>query len=264
MRHLAILVTLAAATGSAARAARADAPCPVNALDCVAIGQFSATADATSDALFLTSLAVPVGLELGRGLDDDSLRRGGAYLGAVGATAALAGLVKYTVRRDRPYTQSRDPAVVAYTRTAAGTDHSFFSGHTSIAYAALTSGALLYNPTSQGDGARLAVWAGAGALAGSTGMLRIRAGRHYPTDVLVGAGVGIGLGLGVTYALAPAATLRGSDLLALGAGTAVGALAMALIPLPRDVVLPLGLRDLALTPTLDGHGGGLALAGRLR
>ncbi len=189
--------------------------------------QFSATADATSDAFFLTALALPVGLELGRGLDDDSLRRGAAYASAVGGTALTAGIPKLIARRDRPYTYNQRPGVVAYTAQAKGNDHSFFSGHTSIAFAALTSGAMLYNPTSRDDTARLGIWGGAGAVAAATGVLRIRAGQHFPTDVLVGAAVGTGFGLGLTYALAPERELRGSDLGALAAGVAVGALAAA-------------------------------------
>ena len=86
----AILATLVVAA-LAPTAARADEPCPVNGLDCLAVSQFSATADATSDAFFVTALALPIGLELGRGLGDDALRRGAAYVSAVGATALTAG-----------------------------------------------------------------------------------------------------------------------------------------------------------------------------
>lgn len=259
----ALLATTAIATLTAT-AARADEPCPVNGLDCLAVSQFSATADATSDAFFVTALALPIGLELGRGIGDDSLRRGAAYAGAVGATALTAGAVKLIARRDRPYTYNRHPGVVAYTAQARGNDHSFFSGHTSLAFAALTSGATLYNPTSHDDTARLGIWGGAGAIAAATGVLRIRAGQHFPTDVMVGAVIGTGFGIGLTYALAPAADLRGSDLAALGAGVAVGALAAALVPMPSDVRLPLGMRDVALAPTVAPGHAGLALTATLR
>ncbi|MBK9036417.1 MAG: phosphatase PAP2 family protein [Myxococcales bacterium] len=261
MRTLAILaICVAVAVPGRARADE----CPVNGLDCLAVSQFSATADATSDAFFLTALALPIGLELGRGLDDDVLRRGAAYTSAVGATALTALAVKYAVRRDRPYTYNRHPGVVEYTAQARGNDHSFFSGHTSLAFAAVTSGALLYNPTSHDATARLGIWGGAGAIAATTGVLRIRAGQHFPTDVLVGAVIGTGFGLGLTYALAPERDLRGSDLGALAVGVAVGALAGALVPLPRDVRLPLGARDLAVVPTVAPGAAGLSLSASLR
>lgn len=264
MRTTLALTLAVAAVALAPRAARADQPCPVNGLDCLAVDQFSATADATSDALFVTSLALPIGLELGRGIDDDSLRRGAAYASAVGATAITAGITKLVARRDRPYTYNQHPGVVAYTAQAKGNDHSFFSGHTSLAFAALTSGAMLYNPTSNDDTARLGIWAGAGAVAAATGVFRIRAGQHFPSDVMVGAVVGTGFGLGLTYALAPERELRGTDLAALGAGVVVGALTAALLPMPADVRLPLGMRDVALTPTVAPGHAGLAIAARLR
>lgn len=259
----AILLATAAALLAAARPAAAD-DCEVNGLDCIATRQFSATADATSDALFITALALPLGIELGRGFDDDSARRGIAWASAVGATALTAGAAKLVVRRDRPYTYNRHPGVVEYTAHAAGNDHSFFSGHTSLAFASLTAGALLYNPTSHDDTARLGIWAGAGAIAATTGVLRIRAGQHFPTDVMVGAVVGTGFGLGLGWALAPAHDLRATDLAALGAGVAVGTAVGALLPMPSDVRLPLGVRSVAVAPTLAPGHAGLAVTGALR
>lgn len=252
--------------------AAADPPCAVNALDCVAVGQFSATAAATSDALFVTSLALPVGLELGRGLDDDSLRRGLAYGGAVGVTAISAWLVKITVRRPRPYTHSREPGVLAFAQVAKGNDHSFFSGHTSIAFAAATSAGVLADATAIDARDRAARWAVGGALAAATGIFRIRAGRHFPTDVLVGAAVGSAAGIGVTLALTPGADLRWQDAAAFGGGVALGAVVAAVVPMPRDVVVPLGGRHglrldgpVAIAPLALPTGGvGLALSAQLR
>lgn len=262
--RLALAVALAGSLVAAAPARADQPPCELNALDCLAVTQFSATADGTSDALFVTTLALPIGLELGRGLDDAAARRGLAYGASVGATALTAGLAKLGARRARPYTYNRHPAVVEFTRTASGNHFSFFSGHTSMAFAAATSGALLYSPTTESERARLGVWVGAGALASATGVLRIRAGQHFPTDVLVGAAVGTAFGIGLTYAIAPDVALRGRDLAALGAGVAVGTLAATFVPLPRDVRLPLGLRDLAIAPTASPTGAGLVLSGALR
>ena len=52
----AILATLVVAA-LAPTAARADEPCPVNGLDCLAVSQFSATADAM---VHLALIATPV------------------------------------------------------------------------------------------------------------------------------------------------------------------------------------------------------------
>lgn len=250
-----------AATALVPSSARADRPCPVNALDCLAIGRFSSTAGAASDTLFATALVAPVALELGRGLDDDSARRALIQAGAVGATALVALVTKVTVRRPRPYTHDRRPGVVAFAARAKGNEHSFFSGHTSLTFAALTSAATLHDGS---DGARVGVWAGAGALAAATGVLRIRAGQHFPTDVLTGAVLGTGAGVGAVYLFARDPHVRGVELAAFGLGLAAGATAAALLPFPSDVRLPLGATELSLGPLVAPGGGGLALTGALR
>ncbi len=273
MRTAILAASLALAVVAVGAApAHADEPCPLNALDCIAVERFSATADATSDALFITSLVLPVGLELGRGLDDDSLRRGLAYGGSVGATALLAGVVKVSVKRSRPYTYSNDPQVQAFTRTARGNKHSFFSGHTSLSFAAATSGGVLHNAVSTDDNSRMILWAAGGALAASTGVFRIRAGKHFPSDVLVGAAVGTAAGIGITMAVAPDAELRWTDGAAFAGGVVVGAAVAALVPMPRDVVLPIGgsggvIVDgpIGFTPVaMPGGGLGMSLSGTMR
>lgn len=266
-------VALAAAGSAAAQPITVPAPeCTVNALDCVAIDNFSATADATSDALFVTSIAAPVALELGRGLDDDSARRGIAYGSAVGSTALLALVTKLTVRRERPYTHNPDPDVQRFAKAAYDRDHSFFSGHTSIAFAAATSSGVLHNAVATGDRTRYGIWATSGALAAATGMLRVRSGRHYPTDVLVGAAVGTAAGIGLTLAIAPDAELRWQDAASFGAGVVVGAAVAGLVPLPKDVIVPLGGSNgvvvqgpVAIAPmAVPGAGLGFALTAQMR
>lgn len=255
LRAAVAAIALAVAVGPTAAAA--DEPCQLNALDCVAVSRFSATADATSDALLLGALATPLVLELGRGLDDESARRGGAYAGAVGGTALAALVVKYAVRRDRPYTHNPRAAVIDYSAHAKGSDHSFFSGHTSLAFAALTTSAMLY----EGDGnARLGLWAGAGALGAATGVLRVRAGQHFPSDVLVGAAVGTGFGLAVSRALAPEQRLRGDDLAAFGLGIVAGGTLAAVFPLPSDVPG----EGTVVAPLVGAGLGGVAVAGSFR
>lgn len=264
----ATVLALAATT----RVARADDDCQLNPLDCLAVDQFSATADATSDAFFLTSLVLPVAMELGRGIDDDSLERGLAYGGAVGATAIAAGLTKIIVRRPRPYTYSRDPKLQAFTRTAHGNEHSFFSGHTSLAFAAVTSGAVLHGSQVDRESSRLAIWAVGGALAASTGVLRIRAGKHFPTDVVTGAVVGTIAGVTATLVIAPDTDMTWKDATALAGGVAVGALVTSFVPMPRDVILPLGGSGgvvvegpIGIMPvTMPGGGLGLTLSAQMR
>jgi membrane-associated phospholipid phosphatase len=252
-------VLVAVASGGAL----AEVPCPVNRLDCVAISQFSATADAASDATFITALTVPLALELGRGLDDDSPRRIGAHAGAVAATGLAAFVVKLAVRRPRPYTHRREPTVVAYARGAGDRERSFFSGHTSLAFASLVAGAALYQPLADDDRARIGVWTAAGFLGSVTGGLRIRAGRHYPTDVLTGAVIGTGIAIAATELAVADARVGWRDLAGFGAGIVVGGVAAALVPLPTDVTQPVAPRGLAWAPLVAPRFAGLSIRGLL-
>jgi membrane-associated phospholipid phosphatase len=98
-------------------------------------------------------------------------------------TVLLASIAKPSVARIRPdadLTRSRD----AYA--------SFFSGHTSSAFAAATS--LTFTATEQRwrPAARWAVPVTAFTAAAATGYLRTAARRHWLTDVSVGALVGTG------------------------------------------------------------------------
>ena len=70
---------------------------------------------------------------------------------------------------------------------------SFFSGHTSTAFALGTSSAILlsrYYPEKKN-----AIWASALGFASGTGYLRVAADKHYVTDVLVGGIVGSMVGV---------------------------------------------------------------------
>ena len=98
----------------------------------------------------------------------------------------ITNIVKYGIGRQRPY---------SFYQTKIDDDESyksFFSGHTSTAFALGTSTAkMLCNYTSFNA---KAIWASTLSLATVTGYLRIAADKHYFTDVLVGAIIGSTVG----------------------------------------------------------------------
>ena len=106
--------------------------------------------------------------------------------------AAVAGLLKYSIARDRP-------DIVPHLREV--TTPSFPSGHamvSTIVY--LTLGTLLMQLV-VGRAAKLYCLLGAMSLAVLVGLSRIYLGVHYPTDVLAGwtAGTAWALGCWVTF-----------------------------------------------------------------
>jgi len=144
------------------------------------------------------------------GLASDVLAYGGVPLAGLGAdffvsgrdakaagtdaliaaeTAALAGLfgqaVKLAVARERPGTHPRD---------GSSDEHaSFYSGHTSAAFAVAVS--LATCASLRGDRDAWVAWAAGLPLAAAAGYLRIAADRHYLSDVLAGAGAGTLFGI---------------------------------------------------------------------
>lgn len=98
----------------------------------------------------------------------------------------VTNFVKYSTGRQRPY---------SFYNTHKNDDESyksFFSGHTSTAFALGTSTAKMLIKYTKID--HRTVWVGALGLAAATGYFRIAADMHYFTDVLTGAIVGSSIG----------------------------------------------------------------------
>ena len=70
--------------------------------------------------------------------------------------------------------------------------YSFFSGHTSLT-ACMAASHYFYDRTLPANARKPAVTLGLTALSIGTGILRIKAGKHFPTDVLAGALLGTGV-----------------------------------------------------------------------
>jgi membrane-associated phospholipid phosphatase len=83
------------------------------------------------------------------------------------------------------------------TSRPADNDLSFFSGHSSEVFALTAASGTI--GTMRGYRWAPLVWSVGGALAVTTGYLRIAADKHWMTDVLVGAVVGAGIGFAVPY-----------------------------------------------------------------
>lgn len=106
---------------------------------------------------------------------------------------ALTQVVKFTVGRGRPYTVGASPELLAEARDVADHNMSFFSGHTSLAFAVATSAATV----AQLRGYRHAwvLWAVGLPLAATTAVLRLAADKHWMSDVLVGGAIGSAVGI---------------------------------------------------------------------
>lgn len=231
-------------------------------------GNFSAAAAHASDLLVTVTTLAPLALHAGQRWDGATAARALVYGETIAASLALNSVAKYLVRRPRPYVYNPDPMVEDYARRAKKDSHlSFYSGHAATAFAAAVSSAYLFTQASDDTAARTAVWASGLFLAGATANLRVRAGKHFYSDVLVGAAAGAGLGLALPalhHLGRPTHALSAPEWIAIATAPLAGALVSQLLPLASDVTVPLrAARPTAtLVPWLSGEGAGAVIAGR--
>ncbi len=173
------------------RLIRPSCPCSadqVNPLDRFAIRMDSKAAGVVSDWTVGLSVVVPAAadalrLGLGPALRDDLV----ILTETIAVNSALVTGVKFAVQRPLPLTYAgRDGLAVQ-----AQGYRSFYSGHTSTAVAALTAASWTIQMR---DGPQAWPWIVTAAAGASVAVERVAAGRHFPTDVLVGGAVGFGVG----------------------------------------------------------------------
>ncbi len=164
---------------------------------------FSASADTTSNTLFALTVMTPLALQIGQGLGPETAKRCLVYDETLMISLMATSFTKRLVGRPRPYVYNTDPRVAAYAQSEAlkGQEShvSFFSGHANEAFSGAVAGGYLFAQGTDDIKARTAVWVLGLGLAGATADLRVRAGKHFYSDVLVGAGVGSALGAVVPY-----------------------------------------------------------------
>lgn len=165
----------------------------VNRFDKIALNYNSLSADIISDVLLFSSALIPASLLLSSELEDERFE----YLFMLGETvvldAGLTYLVKSVTSRKRPYFYNEEIPLEAKQGLKASA--SFISGHTSMTSAISFFTARVYADLYPESKWKPIIWSGAAALPLVTGVMRIKAGKHYPTDVLAAIGVGAGIGL---------------------------------------------------------------------
>jgi membrane-associated phospholipid phosphatase len=103
---------------------------------------------------------------------------------------ALNTVVKHAVGRKRPLTY--DSSWTEADRSSADASLSFYSGHSATAFAMATATSRIF--MIRHPDWVLPLWLGSEALAATTAVLRVEAGKHFWSDVAVGALVGSAVG----------------------------------------------------------------------
>lgn len=132
----------------------------------------------------ISSLAIPFTLLLDKNIRDHSWQIGLLYFETIAVASVGINISKGLVRRPRPYTYN--PDVPESEKQKMDATNSFFSGHTTMSAAGTFFAAKVFCDTHPESKWKPAVWVGAAAIPLATGFYRYRAGKHFPTDVIIG------------------------------------------------------------------------------
>jgi membrane-associated phospholipid phosphatase len=169
-------------------------PATINWFDRAATRRWSPSAAKASDIMLYATTAAPLTLIL----TDQGRREPGTmgvmYFETYALQGALTFLAKNLFSRTRPYVYNDDPDIPLSVKMKKTSRRSFYSGHTSSAFASMVFLASVFEKLYPDSDARGWVWGGCLTAAATTGYLRYAAGRHYPSDILVGAVMGSFIG----------------------------------------------------------------------
>ena len=160
----------------------------VDGIDRRATTLFSDKARATSDITRNVGLVLPVTLLIPRATRSESGKIGLLLLETYGVVAGLTYLSKSAFHRPRPFVYN--PNVHISEKRKLNAQYSFFSGHTSLASGMSFFAAKVFSDYHPDSPLQPYVWATAATIPALTGYLRVRAGKHFPSDVITGYAVG--------------------------------------------------------------------------
>jgi membrane-associated phospholipid phosphatase len=164
-------------------------PSEINGFDRGAVGNHNAFADVTSDVTAVLAMTAPPLLDfLDIGAGDAFQVDAVIFAETLLVNGALVEIAKYAVQRPLPRTYAGDTSLI----NSPGGYRSFYSGHTSTVFAALTASAITLRLR---YGERWWPWVVDGVVGSSVAVERVAAGRHFPTDVIVGALAGSLVGI---------------------------------------------------------------------
>jgi membrane-associated phospholipid phosphatase len=154
--------------------------------------QYNLKARKSSDIALFSSFLLP--------LTTLATKEGNAEFGKVSLmtletiilNSSLTNAIKVTARRPRPYLYNQDVALHLKLRKA--DQYSFFSGHTSTTAALSFLTAQMHTDFNDGKGS-VAIWSLAAAIPAFTAIQRMRAGKHFLSDVLLGYLIGAAIGV---------------------------------------------------------------------
>ena len=167
-------------------------------IDRFAAGNYSSKANDDSYIPFYGSFAaVPVIMLLNKNERNHAGQVMALFVETMSVTGALFSITAGAVQRSRPYVYNTGREMSH--RMNSDSHRSFFAGHTAATATATFFAAKVYSDFNPDSKLKPYVWAAAAAVPAAVGYMRLRAGRHFLTDNLLGYGIGAGVGILVPH-----------------------------------------------------------------
>lgn len=164
----------------------------INRFDRVATRMNSSRAAQWSDYTLYTSIGITGTLLLGKEIRSDFGKISLLFLETMAINGGLTNISKSAFLRPRPYVLNKDwdPEQILTSADRAA----FVSGHTSGSAAGAFFFAKVFSDYYPDSKLKPYIWVASASLPALVGYLRVRAGRHYPTDVIAGYILGASVG----------------------------------------------------------------------
>lgn len=168
-------------------------PNDINAFDRAATRQYRPADAQLSDILLAVSIVSPFSTLASRPVRKELAPILVMSFETITLAGGLTNFSKGLFMRKRPYVYN--PNVPLAEKQTVKARHSFFSGHVSNSAAFSFLTAYLVDRYARKDGWKWAAWSGAVLIPGTIGYWRYTAGKHFPSDILVGYLIGAGTGI---------------------------------------------------------------------
>ena len=165
----------------------------VNVFDRGATYNYSPGAKTGSDVFMFSSFLLPILPLLDKNMKDDQEKILLMYAEALLLSNGITQLSKGIALRTRPYVYNENAPFDQKTLSKAR--YSFYSGHVSTVSTLSFFTASVLNQYYRKRKFMPFIWSAAVLLPAATGYLRVRAGKHFPTDVIFGYATGAAIGV---------------------------------------------------------------------
>ncbi|WP_299755907.1 phosphatase PAP2 family protein [uncultured Pontibacter sp.] len=165
----------------------------VNGFDRFSAGYDSENAKKISDFPFYGSFATPFLMLLNDNVGNKAGQVLVLYVETMAVTGALFTMTNGNVERTRPLVYSSEVDISE--KNDANARNSFYAGHTAATASATFFAAKIFHDFNPDSRARPYVWAAAAAVPAAVGYLRLKAGKHFLSDNLLGYAMGAAAGI---------------------------------------------------------------------